>query len=247
MTTLIEVKALAERLDGDLKPLQTLIQYCDWTVGPESPGHHPTMPSAIGAARAALNRLANRLAPQAPANLSLVDAFEMGYEWRGQLIGSNIEDSRAVGRTLGSVTFSERGLEINLKGFNSFDTADNGIYDAKQRIHADLRRAAPVQAEPVALAEVSDHIRLAVLVKTFRKRDGRGNFYMPVNKCVKELLAGWRCFYCNKYFTTKETAAEHFGNDQSIPPKCCDASPPTPVSSNLADTAPTILVKSEKP
>jgi hypothetical protein len=41
------VKAL-ERAARNIKP------YLVWTIGPESPGHHPTMPSAVGAFLAAL-------------------------------------------------------------------------------------------------------------------------------------------------------------------------------------------------
>lgn len=37
--------------------LMTLIQYADFTIGPDSPCHHPTMPSAVAAAKGAMRSL----------------------------------------------------------------------------------------------------------------------------------------------------------------------------------------------
>lgn len=44
-------------LGSPFMALVTLIQYADWTIGPESLGHHPTMPSAVSAAKVALRSL----------------------------------------------------------------------------------------------------------------------------------------------------------------------------------------------
>ena len=41
--------------------LTSLIQYADWTISDESPGYHPTMPSAVAAAKGALRGLARGL------------------------------------------------------------------------------------------------------------------------------------------------------------------------------------------
>jgi hypothetical protein len=41
--------------DGLLRAARNIWPYIEWTVGPESPGHHPTMPSAAGAFKDALN------------------------------------------------------------------------------------------------------------------------------------------------------------------------------------------------
>jgi hypothetical protein len=35
-----------------LSSLKTLVTYGRWTIGPESPGHHPTLPSAVSQAEA---------------------------------------------------------------------------------------------------------------------------------------------------------------------------------------------------
>mgnify|MGYP000571904566 CR=1 FL=1 len=45
------------RLGPPFMALVTLIQYAEFTVGPESLFHHPTMPSAVAAAKTALRRL----------------------------------------------------------------------------------------------------------------------------------------------------------------------------------------------
>jgi len=63
--------------------------------------------------------------------VSLTDAFEMGFAWRGMLQGQTLEDSRAVGRTLYSDAFSKISAaierEVKAQGFNSFQDADAGI------------------------------------------------------------------------------------------------------------------------
>jgi len=64
--------------------------------------------------------------------VSPAEAFEIGFVWRGMLQGQTLEDSRAVGRTLVGPLFD--ALQLDLSGFNSFDTADGGICDAKARI-----------------------------------------------------------------------------------------------------------------
>lgn len=55
---IVEIEAENARLLADnaslREALALLIKYADWTVSDESPGHHPTLPSAIGVARAAL-------------------------------------------------------------------------------------------------------------------------------------------------------------------------------------------------
>lgn len=76
-------------------------------------------------------------------------AFEIGFCWRSQLLGQTLEDSRAVGRTLESYIFE--GLDIDLDYFNSFESSDAGIVEAKKRIVAALRIAAtPPQSRAVA-------------------------------------------------------------------------------------------------
>jgi hypothetical protein len=71
-----------------------------------------------------------------PAAVSAIDAFEIGFRWRGSLQGQNVEDSRAVGRTLESDALG--GLKVDLAGFDSFQSGDSGIVDAKKRILAAL-------------------------------------------------------------------------------------------------------------
>lgn len=41
-------------LGSPFMALTTLLQYAQWTISDESPGHHPTMPSAVAAAKGAL-------------------------------------------------------------------------------------------------------------------------------------------------------------------------------------------------
>lgn len=84
---------------------------------------------------------ANPMAAVTPASPDLIEqAFEVGFCWRSQLVGQTLEDSRAVGRTLQSYLFDD--LDIDTKGFHSFESSDAGIVDAKSRIIAALRRKA---------------------------------------------------------------------------------------------------------
>lgn len=39
----------AEKLELLQSACRRIIPYLDWTIGPESSSHHPTMPSAVGA------------------------------------------------------------------------------------------------------------------------------------------------------------------------------------------------------
>lgn len=48
------ITALLDNHDQLVKAGKKLLPYLEFTVGPESPGHHPTMPSAIAEFRAAL-------------------------------------------------------------------------------------------------------------------------------------------------------------------------------------------------
>jgi len=92
----------------------------------------------------AIYRAMTKAAPPPPlegAGIDAVEAFEIGYAWRGQLVGQTLEDSRAVGRTLQGPLFD--GLEIDLSGWNSFEDADLGICDAKRRIIKALSASPP--------------------------------------------------------------------------------------------------------
>ena len=77
------------------------------------------------------------MTPPTKAMLELADAFDIGFAWALSLRGQNIEDSRAVGRTLQSDLFAD--LAIDLDGFNSFKSGDDGIVEAKRRIKDALR------------------------------------------------------------------------------------------------------------
>ncbi len=67
---------------------------------------------------------------------TLADAFDLGFAWAQLLRDQNIEDSRAVGRTLLCYLFD--GLDVDLSNFNSFKSADAGTFDCKRRIKAAL-------------------------------------------------------------------------------------------------------------
>lgn len=56
----MEMRAEIERLR---KALGTMIQYAEWQMR-EGPGHHPTLPSAVSAARAALAADTEKGAPE---------------------------------------------------------------------------------------------------------------------------------------------------------------------------------------
>ena len=88
--------------------------------------------------------------------LSLEDAFEIGFNWARGLTGQTLEDSRAVGRTLGSDLFTE--LTLDLAGFNSFESADAGITASKAIIKRALRLA---ESHPSAIREAVEGEREA--------------------------------------------------------------------------------------
>jgi len=83
-----------------------------------------------------------RAATGADRKLTLADAFEIGYVFRGQLQGQALENSRAVGRLLASDIFdpihTEIYRELKERGFNSFESADHGIVAVKAIIRAAL-------------------------------------------------------------------------------------------------------------
>ncbi len=77
------------------------------------------------------------------AGLSSDDIFDMGYSWGRMLTGQTLEDSRAVGRTLGCDLFKPIEQELSdaeaRLGFNPFQDSDKGIVQAKAIIKAALR------------------------------------------------------------------------------------------------------------
>lgn len=76
---------------------------------------------------------------------ALLEAFDLGYAWRGTLVGQTLEDSRAVGRTLCGDLFSD--LPVNVNAVPSFDTADAGIVAAKAEIKRALAAALRARIE----------------------------------------------------------------------------------------------------
>lgn len=83
-------------------------------------------------------------------------AFDLGFAWCGQLTGQTLEDSRAVGRTLGSDLFE--GVPVNADAVPSFESADAGMVVAKAEIKRALWEASdpillvpPIIAEPLPL------------------------------------------------------------------------------------------------
>lgn len=64
--------------------------------------------------------------------LTVEQAFEIGFCWRGMLMGQTLEDSRAVCRTLAADIFD--GLEIDACEIPGFESADVGIHHAKRAI-----------------------------------------------------------------------------------------------------------------
>lgn len=89
--------------------------------------------------------------------MTLADAFDMGRGWQSMLTGQTMEDSRAVGRTLGCDLFKPIAAAIDREekrlGFNPFQSADLGICQAIRIIHA----AFPTPSLPAgreAIAEV---------------------------------------------------------------------------------------------
>jgi len=88
-------------------------------------------------------------------------AFEIGYCWRGMLIGQTLEDSRAVSRTLGADIFD--GLNIDASEVPGFEDADIGIYHAKRAIRkalAALASDASPRGEAVGYVRADDIGRL---------------------------------------------------------------------------------------
>jgi hypothetical protein len=83
--------------------------------------------------------------------------FDMGYAWRGMLQGQTLEDSRAVGRTLGSDIFD--GLPINVDVIPSFETADIGACIAKAEIKRALVALLPQPSPEVAAAPSVSGVR----------------------------------------------------------------------------------------
>ncbi|BCB22133.1 hypothetical protein OCUBac02_50270 (plasmid) [Bosea sp. ANAM02] len=77
----------------------------------------------------------------------IVSAFDLGFAWRGQLTGQTLEDSRAVGRTLGSDLFE--GLPVNCDAVPSFESGDAGMVLAK----AEIKRALWEASDPISLAQ----------------------------------------------------------------------------------------------
>jgi hypothetical protein len=97
----------------------------------------------------ALRALPTRPREQEGVERLALEAFELGYCWRGSLIGQTLEDSRAVGRTLCSDVF-EDWLPIDFDDVPSFDTADTGIFHAKNAIRAAISRRARRAHPPAA-------------------------------------------------------------------------------------------------
>lgn len=81
--------------------------------------------------------------------VSAAQAFEMGHAWAMALRGQNLEDSRAVGRTLLNADLypihDAIRRRIDEVGFDSFASPDQGIFAARQIILAALEdgRSAP--------------------------------------------------------------------------------------------------------
>lgn len=74
--------------------------------------------------------------------LNITTVFDMGFAWAMALRGQTLEDSRAVGRTLGRDIFDPIRAPLEehtrLLGFDSFQDADEGIWQCKRIIHAAL-------------------------------------------------------------------------------------------------------------
>lgn len=82
----------------------------------------------------------------------IVTTFDIGFAWRGHLAGQTLEDSRAVGRTLGNDLFDD--LPINADAVPSFDSADAGMVVAKAEIKRALWEASdPISLVPPIIAE----------------------------------------------------------------------------------------------
>lgn len=91
----------------------------------------------VAGARAAL---ASRT--PAPGAAGVANAFDLGFEWASHLFGSpqNLEDSRAVARTLGSDLFD--GLGVDPDAVTPSRMAEEAIVQAKAEIKRALLAAA---------------------------------------------------------------------------------------------------------
>ena len=105
-------------LGSPFMALTSLIQYAEWTISVESPGYHPTMPSAVAAAKGALRSLSRGLNGQdldAPDSLPLVSMPLMSEG--GALGEDEIAERKAVGtamvRALLAAGFSKDELRVN--------------------------------------------------------------------------------------------------------------------------------------
>lgn len=66
---------------------------------------------------------------------SAADAFDLGFNWARRLTGQNVEDSRAVGRTLLVDDFAKlRSAGLDVDAVPSFASGDDGIVAAKREI-----------------------------------------------------------------------------------------------------------------
>ncbi|MBA9071858.1 hypothetical protein FHR71_005651 [Methylobacterium sp. RAS18] len=95
-------------------------------------------------------RRAGQSTGQGADGWTLSRAFDLGFSWAAGLYTSwqSMEDSRAVGRTLAGPQFD--GLNLNLDGWNSFQSGDLGMCEGKRRIKEALDRAAALAARPAA-------------------------------------------------------------------------------------------------
>ena len=84
--------------------------------------------------------------------VSLVEAFEMGFDLAASLRGQALKDSRAVGRLLGRTTFDSISdavdRELKARGFDNFKDADNGVWQVKRILHAALATAETRLVDP---------------------------------------------------------------------------------------------------
>lgn len=83
-TVLIQITADLRTIISSYKEREAaarhILPYLRWTIGPESPGHHPTMPSAVAAFQKAfgLDTPEKRLAATRSAILALLSSSERG-------------------------------------------------------------------------------------------------------------------------------------------------------------------------
>lgn len=91
---------------------------------------------------------------------TLSRAFDLGFWWGVGLYTSpqSMEDSRAVGRTLLDPEFD--GLNIDLDGWDSFQSGDIGMCEGKRRIKEALDRIEATPAQPAGT--VPDGLRALI-------------------------------------------------------------------------------------